>query len=53
VKSVFGLEKTGHPGLRNSHRRLYLNFALTDLYLHRKRPAPARIVCPKTRKYTQ
>jgi len=42
VKRVFGFEKTRYRGLRKNHQRLCVNFALANLYLHRKRLAPAR-----------
>jgi IS5 family transposase len=40
VKRVFGFEKTRYRGLRKNHQRLCVNFALANLYLHRKRLAP-------------
>ncbi len=42
VKRVFGFEKTRYRGLRKNHQRLCVNFALANLYLHRKRLAPTR-----------
>jgi IS5 family transposase len=40
VKRVFGFEKTRYRGLRKNHQRLCVNFALVNLYLHRRRLAP-------------
>ena len=40
VKRVFGFEKTRYRGLRKNHQRLCVNFALANLYLHRRRLAP-------------
>jgi IS5 family transposase len=40
LKRVFGFEKTRYRGLRKNHQRLCVNFALVNLYLHRKRLAP-------------
>lgn len=40
VKRVFGFEKTRYRGLGKNHQRLCVNFALANLYLHRKRLAP-------------
>jgi len=37
VKRIFGFEKTRYRGLRKNHQRLCVNFALANLYLHRKR----------------
>ncbi|MGA7885603.1 MAG: IS5 family transposase [Acidobacteriaceae bacterium] len=40
VKRIFGFEKTRYRGLRKNHQRLCVNFALANLYLHRKRLVP-------------
>jgi IS5 family transposase len=40
VKRIFGFEKTRYRGLRKNHQRLCVNFALANLYLHRRRLAP-------------
>jgi IS5 family transposase len=40
VKRVFGFEKTRYRGLRKNQQRLCVNFALANLYLHRKRLTP-------------
>jgi len=37
LKRVFGFDKTGYRGLAKNHNRLCANFALVNLYLHRKR----------------
>jgi IS5 family transposase len=42
VKRIFGFEKTRYRGLRKNHQRLCVNFALANLYLHRKRLALSR-----------
>jgi IS5 family transposase len=39
VKRIFGFEDTRYRGLRKSHQRLCVNFALANLYLHRRRLA--------------
>lgn len=39
LKSVFGFDKVRYRGLRKNHHRLCVNFALVNLYLHRKRLA--------------
>ena len=41
VKRLFGFEKTRYRGLRKNHERLCVNFALANLYLHRRRLAIA------------
>ena len=41
VKRIFGFEKTRYRGLRKNHERLCVNFALANLYLHRRRLAIA------------
>jgi IS5 family transposase len=41
-KRIFGFEKTRYRGLRKNHQRLCVNFALANLYLHRKRLALSR-----------
>jgi IS5 family transposase len=40
LKRVFGFEKTRFRGLSKNHQRLCVNFALVNLYLHRKWLAP-------------
>jgi IS5 family transposase len=40
VKRIFGFEKTRYRGLSKNHQRLCVNFALVNLYLHRRRLAP-------------
>jgi IS5 family transposase len=40
VKRIFGFEKTRYRGLSKNHQRLCVNFALANLYLHRRRLAP-------------
>jgi len=42
VKRIFGFEKTRYRGLSKNHQRLCVNFALANLYLHRKRLALSR-----------
>jgi IS5 family transposase len=42
IKRIFGFEKTRYRGLRKNHQRLCVNFALANLYLHRKRLALSR-----------
>ncbi|HEX4068354.1 MAG TPA: IS5 family transposase, partial [Acidobacteriaceae bacterium] len=42
VKRIFGFEKTRYRGLRKNHQRLCVNFALANLYLHRKRLVVSR-----------
>jgi len=37
VKRIFGLEKPRYRGLSENHQRLCVNFALANLYLHRRR----------------
>lgn len=39
LKRVFGFEKTRYRGIRKNHQRLCANFALVNLYMHRKRLA--------------
>lgn len=39
VKRVFGFDKVRYRGLAKNHHRLCANFALVNLYLHRKRLA--------------
>lgn len=39
VKRVFWFDKVRYWGLAKNHQRLYANFALANLYLHRKRLA--------------
>jgi IS5 family transposase len=41
LKRIFGFEKTRYRGLAKNHNRLCACFALANLYLHRKRLAPA------------
>jgi transposase, IS5 family len=42
LKRIFGFEKVRYRGLKKNHHRLCANFALVNLYLHRKRLAVAR-----------
>ena len=37
LKRVFGFDKVRYRGIANNHNRLCANFALVNLYLHRKR----------------
>jgi len=39
LKRVFGFDKVGYRGIAKNHHRLCANFALINLYLHRKRLA--------------
>ena len=39
VKRIFGFDKVRYRGLTKNHHRLCTNFALANLYLHRKRLA--------------
>jgi IS5 family transposase len=39
VKRVFGFDKVRYRGIAKNHHRLCTNFALANLYLHRKRLA--------------
>lgn len=39
LKRVFGFDKTRYRGIAKNHNRLCTNFALVNLYLHRKRLA--------------
>jgi len=39
VKRIFGFDKVRYRGLAKNHNRLCANFALANLYLHRKRLA--------------
>jgi IS5 family transposase len=39
LKRVFGFDKTRYRGIAKNHNRLCANFALVNLYLHRKRLA--------------
>src|SRR5271170_88379 len=40
LKRVFGFDKTRYRGIAKNHNRLCANFALVNLYLHRKRLVP-------------
>jgi IS5 family transposase len=40
LKRVFGFDKVRYGGIGKNHNRLCANFALINLYLHRKRLAP-------------
>src|SRR5450631_3361763 len=40
LKRVFGFDKVRYRGIAKNHNRLCANFALINLYLHRKRLAP-------------
>jgi len=42
LKRIFGFDKVRYRGLAKNHHRLCANFALVNLYLHRKRLAPLR-----------
>jgi IS5 family transposase len=37
LKRIFGFDKTRYRGIAKNHNRLCANFALVNLYLHRKR----------------
>ncbi len=37
LKRVFGFDKVRYRGIAKNHHRLCANFALVNLYLHRKR----------------
>jgi IS5 family transposase len=39
LKRLFGFDKIRYRGLAKNHHRLCANFALVNLYLHRKRLA--------------
>ena len=39
LKRVFAFDKGRYRGIAKNHRRLCANFALVNLYLHRKRLA--------------
>ena len=39
LKRVFGFDKVRYRGIAKNHNRLCANFALVNLYLHRKRLA--------------
>ena len=39
LKRVFGFDRVRYRGLAKNHHRLCANFALINLYLHRKRLA--------------
>jgi IS5 family transposase len=49
LKRVFGFDKVRYRGIAKNHHRLCANFALVNLYLHRKRP-PKPQSTPATRK---
>jgi hypothetical protein len=40
LKRCFGFDKVRYRGIAKNHNRLCANFALINLYLHRKRLAP-------------
>jgi IS5 family transposase len=40
LKRVFGFDKVRYRGIAENHHRLCANFALVNLYLHRKQLAP-------------
>ena len=42
LKRIFGFEKVRYRGIKKNHHRLCANFALVNLYLHRRRLAVAR-----------
>ena len=37
LKRIFGFDKVRYRGLKKNHHWLCVNFALVNLYLHRKR----------------
>jgi IS5 family transposase len=37
LKRIFGFDKVKYRGIKKNHNRLCTNFALVNLYLHRKR----------------
>jgi IS5 family transposase len=37
LKRIFGFDKARYRGIAKNHNRLCANFALVNLYLHRKR----------------
>ena len=37
LKRIFGFDKVRYRGIAKNHHRLCANFALVNLYLHRKR----------------
>jgi IS5 family transposase len=39
LKRIFGFDKTRYRGIAKNHNRLCANFALVNLYMHRKRLA--------------
>jgi IS5 family transposase len=39
VKRIFGFDKVRYRGIVKNHNRLCANFALANLYMHRKRLA--------------
>jgi IS5 family transposase len=39
VQRVFGFDKVRYRGIAKNHNRLCANFALANLYLHRRRLA--------------
>jgi IS5 family transposase len=39
VKRIFGFSKVRYRGIAKNAHRLIVNFALANLYLHRRRPA--------------
>jgi IS5 family transposase len=39
VKRIFGFDKLRYRGIAKNHNRLCANFALANLYLHRRRLA--------------
>jgi IS5 family transposase len=39
VKRIFGFDKVRYRGIAKNHNRLCANFALANLYVHRKRLA--------------
>ena len=53
LKRVFGFDRCEHPGIAKNHHRLCANFALVNLYLHRKRLALGSVWnCPRPPTHT-
>jgi IS5 family transposase len=48
LKRVFGFDKVRYRGIARNHHRLCANFALINLYLHRKKLAGLAAYRPKT-----
>ena len=43
LKRIFGFDKVRYRGLAKNNHRLCANFALVNLYMHRKRPGSTRV----------